>query len=170
MDMNVKSNQAIKIRPITIDDFENVLAWSKDLSFCLANDWEKNRDEKELYSWWLHCVNNLAEDFIRLGIEMENRLIGYADLACIKNTTAELGIAIGESSLWGKGIGYTSSKCMMDYACTHLGITVFTAETHETNIRSRKMLIRLGFKEVSRIGTEEYLGAESQLIQFRLSL
>jgi ribosomal-protein-alanine N-acetyltransferase len=171
-DMNLKDGnvQNIKIRPLTIDDFEYVLKWSKDDTFCSANDWEKNRDEQELYKWWQHCVNNISEDFIRLGIELENRLIGYADLACIKGNTAELGIAIGESSLWGKGIGFNASICMMDYASKHLGITVYNAETHETNFRSRKMLEKIGFKEVSRIGSEEYLGTESQLIQYRISL
>lgn len=167
--MNEINLQSIKIRPLKIDDFVYVLQWSKDATFCSANDWEKNRDEQDLYTWWIHCVNRVSEDFVRLGIELENRLIGYADLACIKGNTAELGIAIGESGFWGKGIGYNASKCMMDYAAKYLGITVFNAETHEINIRSRKMLERIGFKEVSRIGSEDYLGTESQLIQYRFS-
>lgn len=64
--------------------------------------------------WWLHCVNNSAVDFIRMGIEYKEKLIGYIDLACIKETTAELGIAIGESRLWGKGLGVTSALWMID--------------------------------------------------------
>lgn len=102
-----------------------------------------------------------------MGIELEERLVGYADLACIKDNTAELGIAIGESTLWGKGIGANSLLCMMDYATKKLGITIFNAETHEENIRSRKMLEKIGFIEISRIGNEEYLGMENQLIQYR---
>jgi ribosomal-protein-alanine N-acetyltransferase len=142
---------------------------------CRQRKWRKcallpPKNEAANNKWWQHCVNNISEDFIRLGIELENRLIGYADLACIKGNTAELGIAIGESSLWGKGIGFNASICMMDYASKHLGITVYNAETHETNFRSRKMLEKIGFKEVSRIGSEEYLGTESQLIQYRISL
>ncbi|MGD6834827.1 GNAT family N-acetyltransferase [Sutcliffiella halmapala] len=170
MEFERSNVQNIKIRPLSIDDFEYILEWSKDDTFCLANDWEKNRDGQELYKWWQHCVNNVSEDFIRLGIDLENRLIGYADLACIRENTAELGIAIGESILWGKRIGFNASLCMMDYASKQYDITVFNAETHETNIRSRKMLERIGFKEVSRIGSEQYLGTESQLIQYRLSL
>src|SRR5699024_2340966 len=134
----------IKIRSITEDDFTYVLKWSKDGAFCSANDWETNRSEQELYKWWLHCVNNKAEDFIRLGIESYDKLVGYADLACMKGNSAELGIAIGESALWGKGIGVNASLIMMDYAYTHLGIAVFDAETHETNKRARKMLDRIG--------------------------
>lgn len=105
-----------------------------------------------------------------MGIESGERLVGYVDLASIKDNTAELGIAIGDSTLWGKGIGSNSILCMMDYAFKKLGITVFNAEMHEANFRSRKMLEKLEFVEISKIGIEEYLGTEKQLIQYRLSL
>lgn len=170
--MNIKSKviNTLKIRPLSIDDYKTVLKWSKDDTFSSANGWEKNRSEEELYRWWLHCISNESEDFIRMGIELEERLIGYADLACIKDNTAELGIAIGESTLWGKGIGSKSILCIIDYAFKKLGITIFNAESHEANIRSRKMLEKIGFIEISRMGKEEYLGTENQLIQYRLSL
>ena len=50
----------------------------------------------------------------------------------------------------------------------NLGITTIIAETHEVNIRSIKMLEKIGFKEISRIGNEEYLRISSKLIQFKL--
>ena len=50
----------------------------------------------------------------------------------------------------------------------NLGITTIIAETHEANIRSIKMLEKIGFKEISRIGNEEYLRISSKLIQFKL--
>lgn len=40
-----------------------------DDTFCLANGWELNRSPEELYKWWLKCINNVAEDFIRMGIQ-----------------------------------------------------------------------------------------------------
>ena len=169
IEMNKEIETSIAIRPLSIDDYEIVLEWSKDDQFCSANGWELNRDEVELFRWWSYCVNNDADDFIRLGIDYDGKMIGYADLANIEADTAEIGIAIGESSLWGKGIGYHSTLSLLKYATTNLGITVFTAETHETNIRARKMLENLGFEETSRIGSEEYLGEESQLIQYRLT-
>lgn len=167
MDMEI---HGLKLRQITMDDFSSVVKWSKDNAFCLANGWDLNRDEQELFNWWERCVHNDSESFIRIGIELEGKLIGYADLACMNGNSAELGIAIGDSSLWGKGIGTDSSKLMMNYAFKHFGISDFNAETHETNIRSRKMLESMGFREASRIGTEEYLGTESRLIQYRLIL
>jgi len=59
---------------------------------------------------------------------------------------------------------------MMEFATKKLGITTFTAETHEANVRSRKMLEKIGFKVISRVGSEEYLGMNSQLIQYKRKL
>ena len=75
--MSIKNSvlNTMKIRPLSLDDFKNVLNWSKDDTFCLANGWETNRSEEELYGWWLHCVSHESEDFIRLGIELEERLV-----------------------------------------------------------------------------------------------
>ncbi|RDU37999.1 N-acetyltransferase [Neobacillus piezotolerans] len=159
----------VKLRPLTMDDFPGVLNWGKDKKFCLANGWELNRDEEELYNWWLRCVKNESGDFTRMGIEYDDRLIGYADLACLQGHTAELGIAIGESTLWGQGIGAKAARCMIEFGFEKLGITVFTAETHESNVRSGKMLEKLGFKEISRIGHEVYMEKETRLVQYLFS-
>lgn len=168
MRLKTGSIDDLKIRPIMIEDYEFVLAWSKDDQFCLANDWEIDREEEELYDWWLYCVNNMDNNFIRKGIEWHQKLIGYADLVLTDNETAELGIAIGDRSCWGKGIGTWTFISMMEYAVGNLAISVFYAETHVANTRSRKMLEKIGFKEVSKKGTEKYLGVDSQLIQYRI--
>ena len=162
--------KSIKLRKIAMDDFPDVLKWSKDVPFCKANGWQLNQDEKELFQWWSNCVQNTSDTFLRMGIEYEAKLIGYVDVACIKGNSAELGIAIGDSTLWGKGLGYRAALHMIEFASEKLGITMFDAETHEGNVRSRKMLEKLRFKEISRTGKEVYLGEESRLIQYQLTL
>ena len=159
--------EKITLRPIEMKDFQVVLLWSQDGDFCEANDWEINRTPEELSNWWQNCVENRSTDFIRIGITLNNVLIGYGDLACIHGSEAEIGIAIGESSLWGKGIGQAATVKLIDYGKT-IGITTFLAETHETNIRARKMLERIGFTEISRSGSELYKGIETVLIQYKL--
>lgn len=161
---------SINIRPITMQDFESVLKWSKDDTFCLANDWEQNRDAQELYTWWDFCVHHPSEGFIRLGIALENEIIGYGDIVLRTKNTAELGIAIGDRTRWGQGIGSQSMIRLIDYATIHLDITTFQAETHESNHRAQKMLEKVGFKEVSRNGTEIYMGRECRLVQYSLSI
>ncbi|WP_231495835.1 GNAT family N-acetyltransferase [Paucisalibacillus sp. EB02] len=163
-------SNAVIIRPLSIDDFEEVLNWSKNDAFCIANDWELNRNSDELYDWWQRCVNHNTSDFIRLGIEWRNRLIGYADLANIKGNTAEFGVAIGESTLWGRGLGFHAANQFLDYVAMKYKISIVNAETHVTNLRSKGMLEKLGFQEISRIGFEKYKGVETQLIQYQLIL
>lgn len=59
----------------------------------------------------------------------------------------------------GERIGFNSAICMMELVTKKLtGITTVNAETHEANIRSRKMLEKIGFKAISRVGSEEYFG------------
>ena len=161
-------SKKITLRPIEMEDFQAVLLWSQDNDFCEANGWELNRSPEALSNWWQKCVENKSTDFIRIGIALKNILIGYGDLACIQGSLAEIGIAIGRSSLWGQGIGQAATVKLIDYGKT-IGITTFLAETHETNYRARKMLERMGFKEISRNGSELYKGIETVLIQYKLA-
>ncbi|OWA37711.1 hypothetical protein B9G55_06595 [Saccharibacillus sp. O16] len=157
---------AVQIRDIHMSDYETVLAWSRDERFCSSNDWEHNRDEDEIYRWWSACVYQSPNDFVRKGIEYRHELIGYVDLAFIKDQTAELGIAIGASHYWGRGIGSAASQQMMEYGTIELGIHRYYAETNEHNVSSRKMLEKLGYQETGKAGQEEYRGIQGQLIQY----
>ena len=163
------TNQEIQLRNIQMEDFNTVLKWSNNERFCSANDWSLERTEEEVYTWWKKCVTTKNDHFVRLGIEIHSKLIGYADLAYIhrEHQSAEIGIAIGETNMWSKGFGTQAVKELMQYGHKQLGITSFLAETHETNIRAQKMLNRLGFQEISRNGSERYLNEETTLIQYQ---
>ncbi|MGE7675701.1 GNAT family N-acetyltransferase [Lysinibacillus sp. NPDC094403] len=53
------------------------------------------------------------------------RLIGNANLAEIQKDRAEIGIAIGESQLWGKGIGTTVTQMFINYLFEKFSITKY---------------------------------------------
>ncbi|MER2120198.1 MAG: GNAT family N-acetyltransferase [Solibacillus sp.] len=167
--MDINQNE-VYFRKLKLEDFNAVVGWSRDDHFCEANGWQKNRDHMELFKWWERCVTNQQKEMIRLGIEYKNKLIGYADLAEIKNNSAEIGIAIGDSTLWNVGIGTQMIERLMGYANEQFGITTFYGETHETNHRSRRMLKKAGFSEESCEGTELYIGKEVKLVQYKLFL
>lgn len=167
--MDINRNE-IYLRKLKLEDFNAVVDWSRDDRFCEANGWQKNRDHLELFKWWERCVTNQQKDMIRLGIEYKNRLIGYADLAEFINNSAEIGIAIGDSTLWNNGIGTQMIKKLLNYANEQFGVTTFYGKTYETNHRSRKMMEKVGFTEESREGTELYIGKEVKLVQYKLEL
>lgn len=143
--MEKKTVHEVQLRALSITDFSEVIKWNQDIAFCEANDWPLDRDEIELRSWWQHCVEMDSATFLRLGIDYHWLLIGYVDLAEMTDTTAELGIAIGDSSLWQQGIGTTAAQLGIEYATKQLGLTYITAETSIDNLRAEKMLERLGF-------------------------
>ncbi|WP_037287889.1 GNAT family N-acetyltransferase [Saccharibacillus sacchari] len=157
----------IRLRRLRSEDCDIVLSWSRDPIFCEANGWEKNRDPEELKQWWSYCVDMDKPSFIRLGIEHEGTLVGYADLAEIHDDQAELGIAIGERKVWGRGIGRQAALAIIEYGKMKLGIKSFAAETHESNTRCRSMLEKVGFAEIGRAGHEWYCGQHDRLIQYR---
>lgn len=160
----------LKLRALQQADFPNVVEWSKDAEFCAASGWEIEREEEELAAWWEHCIHINNATFIRVGIEYQNKLIGYTDLAEIHNGQAEIGIAIGDRSLWGRGLGAAVVQQLIQYGVEQLNITTFLGETHATNRRAQKMLEKLGFKEISRIGSELYCGEETALIQYQYNI
>lgn len=166
----VTNFENIKIRNICLNDFPAVLKWSRDGRFCIANGWDINQDEKRLLQWWEKWVNNKSDQFIRWGIDYNGSLVGYIDLVLLNGNGAEIGIAIGDSQLWSKGIGTYTLKLGIEKAEKDFGIQTFFAETHETNFASRKMLEKIGFTEISRKGEEQYLGAMTTLIQYKYSI
>ena len=68
-------NMEVQLRAIHMDDYNTIVNWSKDERFCLANDWPLDREEDELYTWWEQCVTSKKHNFVRLGIELQSKLI-----------------------------------------------------------------------------------------------
>ena len=60
---------------------------------------------------------------------------------------AEIGIMIGESEYWGKGIGPEAINIMLDYGFNTLNFHKIVAGVNATNTRSLGMCKKLGFIE-----------------------
>lgn len=148
--------EILRLRPLEINDFSHVLSWSRDPLFCEANGWAIHQDVTRLYEWWTRCVNQDIPHFQRIGIEWGQRLIGYVDLADIQNGTAEVGIAIGDSSLWQRGLGAAALEKALHYGQHNHDIKIFTAETSISNKRAVKMLMRAGFRKTNETDSSIY--------------
>ncbi len=69
-----------------------------------------------------------------------------------------------------KGNRYSCTDQWIKYASKVFNISIFHAETHETNCGSKKMLEKLGFQEISQNGSEVDKGLETKLIQYQFIL
>lgn len=159
------SSENVSVRLIRQSDITYVLDWSEEQKFCSSNGWKLNRNEEEIHKWWILQVTNDSAECIREGIEFEKRLVEYVDVTFIDKETVELKIAIGESELWGKGIGKEAIDHTIENTSSELGITTVIAKTHEKNKRSRRMLEKINFKEI-----EEHHGTHNSITHYKLTL
>lgn len=62
-----------------------------------------------------------------------------------KERTAELGVVIGRAH-WGRGIGTSAGNLVIRFAFDTLGLTEIRAELLPSNLASRRVLEKLGFR------------------------
>lgn len=80
------------------------------------------------------------------------RPIGRTDLFQIdmRNRTAHFGLMIGEADCRGKGYGTETTRLMLDYAFTALGLHNVMLEVSKYNLAGRRAYEKAGFREIGR--------------------
>ncbi len=88
------------------------------------------------------------------------RPIGTTALAEIDHAqgTAVFGILIGEKECWGKGYGTETTRLMLDYGFTVLGLHNILLTVYSYNQRAIRAYQRAGFKEIGRRREARRLG------------
>lgn len=156
------------MRPLRPGDEEQAVQWGQDREFCLANGWELDMSAERIRSHWQRITAETHPDFLRLAVDLDDRPVGFVDLAALNGESGEFGIAIGESGLWGQGIGQRAGQLLLVHAFTELKLQYVWAEVHEPNHRSHALMKKLGFTEINRNGTDEYQGQQVTMVQYRL--
>jgi RimJ/RimL family protein N-acetyltransferase len=91
------------------------------------------------------------------------RPIGRTDLFEVnrRDRSAYFGLMIGEADCRGKGYGTETTRLMLDYAFTALGLHNVMLEVSEYNLAGRRAYEKAGFREIGR-------RRQSDLLQGRL--
>lgn len=147
------------------------MRWGQDREFCLASGWTPDLPAERVRAWWARILGDERADFLRLGIELDAQLVGYADLADIEDTVgrAEFGIVLGERNLWGRGLGRIAGRLMLAHGFKQLGLSRVTAEVHAPNARSLALMKRLGFRQEGVLQRHElYRGGVVDVVIFGL--
>ncbi|WP_407542309.1 GNAT family N-acetyltransferase (plasmid) [Deinococcus radiomollis] len=147
-------------------DEEAAVRWSRDQAFCLLNGWTPDLPAEQVREWWRQ--RGTQAQALRM-IEMDRQIVGYAEWQGIQAGVAELGIALGDSRVWGKGVGAAAGRLMLEWAFGSLDFHMVWAEVHEPNARSLALMKKLAFSEIGRKGIEEYQGQMVPMVQFELS-
>lgn len=66
-----------------------------------------------------------------------------------KNRSGELGVYIGDSRLWGQGLGTDAVRTLIDHVFDDLGLRRICLNTFASNDRALRSYHRVGFRRVS---------------------
>lgn len=148
----------VALRPLAPGDEDAAVRWAADPEFCAAADWTPGLSARAVRRHWQAIIAGGDPTFRRWGITYGGALIGYVDLGHLDGQSAELGIAIGERALWGRGLAREACVQVLDIAWT-LNLAEVTALVHEPNDRSHALMRSLGLLEAGQAGAERYRGA-----------
>lgn len=73
-----------------------------------------------------------------------------------RNRKAELGILIGEKSLWGRGYGQAAMRALLRHGFETLNLHRVYLRVYEYNERGLRLYRRLGFVEEGRLRRDHY--------------
>ena len=96
--------------------------------------------------YWL---KKTKEDDYSFNIFLKNKLIGGISITNKENNTKpELGYWIGEN-FWGKGYAHEACTNLIEYFFSNTSHNIIYGSHMQDNIKSKKILINLGFKFVT---------------------
>lgn len=116
--------QRVTLRPMTHADAPHLVRWASDPDFAWFQ-WGRRpgrfADDEAARKWMDAIAENRGVVF---AIEHDGRPIGQANYRDLrpKGQSAEVGIGIGESSLWGKGLGREALDLLVRHLVNDLGV------------------------------------------------
>lgn len=129
-------------------------------------DWPEALPFIERQGFQRSIIESPPPELIRLGVILEDVLIGYVDLHGDEPHRRELGFVIGERSRWGRGLGRLAAAACLDYGFDSLALREIWAEAVDGNQRSVRILQSLGLHETGRGSEALYLDRASHYRQF----
>lgn len=89
----------------------------------------------------------------------DNKLVGDGGLHRIhwRNRNAWLGLMIGETDYWNKGVGSEASELIVKYGFEELNLHKIIAGIYEPNLGSQKCALKMGMKLECKFKEEIYV-------------
>ena len=103
--------------------------------------------------WFDNLVKRHTDRTFSIVVREGQRMIGNVGLMSVNHQhgTAELGIAIGDKSAWGRGYGSEAVRLIADYGFTFLGLHTIYLWHASFNERGHHAYLKAGFKVAGRL-------------------
>lgn len=166
-DLKIEGSQ-IYLRPITIEDTDNVVRWRNDKRVVENFIYRKAISREEHINWFHNKVETgKVIQFIICDLENDKPL-GSIYLQNIDENTrqAETGIFLGEEEAYGRGIGTEAIKLMSKYAFETLKMHKLIGRILSYNWGSRKMVEKAGYQQEACFKDELFLDGKYEDLTF----
>lgn len=83
------------------------------------------------------------------------KVVGYTQATVFPDNSASIAYALSPSA-WGRGIGHRACQKTISVLIDDHNVSCIRADTERGNLRSQRLLKRLGFKEAHRLGNDVF--------------
>lgn len=153
--MELESDR-LTYRPLTSDDWEDVLRYQSDPAFLqfYEDDSHSLDDGRALLNRFLLWENEEPQRKFAFGVSLKGAgtVIGICSLRreSIERTDAEIGFELA-TPFWGRGLATEMGRKMLWLGFDCLGLHRMQAHCLSDNIRSRRVLERIGMQLEGRL-------------------
>lgn len=142
------SLNGVTLRCLEPADLDVLYPWSLDTTIANAAAWSRPLSRAAFKKHWEPLILEPKDNYRVFGIETDGRLVGRVELGHldVEHRRAFLGIVIGDKSAWGRDIGKTAVRLMVDYAFSVENLEKVSAEVFSFNERSCRLFEAAGFQ------------------------
>ncbi len=110
----------VTLRPLELDDIERMYPWETNTELDILSGWSPKRSQAAFRQKFEKRITEPEDDRYTFGIVVEGQLVGWVELVLIDRVErrAFISILIGEKQCWGRGIGSTALRILLDYGFT----------------------------------------------------
>ena len=153
----LKTNRLL-LRPFRLSDVDDVLEYASDPRW--AAFYERPYDRGTTEHLVARAVLASWDQNAQFAMVLEDRVVGLVDLTVDhERQTAELGFGVARP-LWGQGFAVEAAAAVCDWGFRTYGLVRVYARTDSRNMRSRRMLEKLGMKYEGTHRSSDVLRAE----------
>lgn len=143
--------ETIYLRSLDYEDLEgDYISWLNDQEVCEFNSHHIFPYTKEKAKSFLNVILNSKTEIVLAIVDKKNDLhVGNISLQKIDffHQNAEIAFLLGNKDFWGKGVGFEAANLLLRHGFYALGLNRIYCGTYSTNIRMRKLAVKLGMKE-----------------------
>lgn len=138
----------VALRPLEPEDIDTLYLWDTNPALEMLAGWGPKLSRSAYRARQETRLAEPRDDLVTFGVTFGKQLVGYVQLALIDlvEKRAACGIVLGDERVWGRGVGTTAIRLLLDYAFTVKCLERVYAESYGFNVRAHRMFERVGFR------------------------